>query len=334
MADLKTKYLGLNLKNPLVAGASPFAHHLDLVKQLEDNGVSAIVMYSLFEEEITHESLRLDYFLNKGTESQPEAQTYLVEPPEILSFADRYIAQLQRIKEAVEIPVIASLNGTSIGGWIKLAQQLQAAGADALELNIYSMIIDPQITCDQVEKSYINLIEEVCKSINLPVTVKLSPYLTALPHFLARAYKAGAEGFVLFNRFMQPDFDIQSLDIIRKAPLSSSADLSLPARWIAIASAQLKADFALSGGVHTAEDMVRGVMAGANVTYVVSEFLQHGIGAAATMLRNFNDWMDRNGYDSVKQMRGVLRYDKVPNATVYERANYISSLKSFDEKVL
>ena len=334
MADLKTTYLGLNLKNPLVAGASPFANHLDLVKQLEDNGVSAIVMNSLFEEEITHESLRLDYFLNKGTESQPEAQTYLVEPPEILSVADRYIAKLQRIKEAVEIPVIASLNGTSMGGWIKLAQQLQAAGADALELNIYSLVIDPQITCDQIEKSYISLIEEVCKSINPPVTVKLSPYLTTLPHFLARAYKAGAVGFVLFNRFMQPDFDIQSLDIIRKAPLSSSADLSLPARWIAIASAQLKADFALSGGVHTAEDMVRGIMAGANVTYVVSEFLQRGIGAAATMLRNFNDWMDQNGYDSIKQMRGTLRYDKVPNATAYERANYISSLKSFDEKVL
>ena len=334
MAELKTTYLGLNLKNPLVAGASPFAHHIDLVKQLEDCGVSAIVMNSLFEEEIAHESLELDYFLNKGTESQPEAQTYLVEPAEIHSVADRYLMQLQRIKEAVEIPVIASLNGTSLGGWIKLAERIQAAGADALELNIYSLVADPLLNSEQVEKNYINLIQEVCKSVSIPVTVKLSPYLTTLPHFLARAYKAGAEGFVLFNRFMQPDFDIQSLDIVRKAPLSTSADLSLPARWIAIASAQLNADFALSGGVHTGQDMVRAVMAGAKVTYVVSEFLQHGIGRAAALLTDFNAWMDSNGYESVEQMRGTLRLDKVPNPGAYERANYISALKSFDEKVL
>jgi len=334
MADLKTTYLGLSLKNPLVVGASPFSHHLDLVKQLEDNGVSALVMYSLFEEEINHESLALDYFLNKGTESQPEAQTYLVEPAEIHSVADRYLAQLQRIKETVEIPVIASLNGTTTGGWVKLAEQIQAAGADALELNIYSLVTDPQLTSEQIEKGYLNLIQEVCKHVSIPVTVKLSPYLTSLPHFLARAYKMGADGFVLFNRFMQPDFDIESLDIVRKAPLSTSADLSLPARWIAIASAQLSADFALSGGLHSAQDMVKAIMAGAKVTYVVSEFLQHGIGTAADLLMGLNHWMDKNDYPSVEQMRGTLRYDKIADPTAYERANYMSSLKSFDEKVL
>jgi len=179
----KNDISGFIPQNPLVVGASPFSHHLDLVKQLEDNGVSALVMYSLFEEEINHESLALDYFLNKGTESQPEAQTYLVEPAEIHSVADRYLAQLQRIKETVEIPVIASLNGTTTGGWVKLAEQIQAAGADALELNIYSLVTDPQLTSEQIEKSYLNLIQEVCKHVSIPVTVKLSPYLTSLPHF-------------------------------------------------------------------------------------------------------------------------------------------------------
>ncbi|MFZ3069713.1 MAG: dihydroorotate dehydrogenase-like protein, partial [Anaerolineaceae bacterium] len=228
MPDLKTNYLGLALKNPLVAGASPFSREVELVKQLEDGGVSAIVMHSLFEEEVTHESLELDYYLNKGTESQPEAQTYLVEPPEIKSIADRYLEQLRKIKAAVDIPVIASLNGTTPGGWINLAKDIQSAGADALELNTYSVVTDPNVTSEQVEKNRLALIQEVSKSVNIPVTVKLSPYLTTLPHFLVRAYKAGAEGFVLFNRFLQPQFDIESLDVERKVRLSTSADLALP----------------------------------------------------------------------------------------------------------
>ena len=259
MAELKTSYLGLPLKNPLIAGASPFSVQLDVVRQLEDSGVSALVMHSLFEEEITHESLELDYFLNKGTESQPEAQTYLPEPRNIETVADKYIAQLQKIKASVEIPVIASLNGTTPGGWVRLAKDLQAAGADALELNIYTLITDPALASDQVEKNYLSLIQEVCKHVSIPVAVKLSPFLTTLPRFLARAYKAGAEGFVLFNRFMQPIFDIESLEAA---------------------------------------------------------------------------WMDKNGYESVEKMRGTLRLDKIDNPAAYERANYLRTLKSFDERVL
>lgn len=334
MAELKTSYLGLPLKNPLVAGASPFTLQLDVVKQLEDSGVSALVMHSLFEEEVTHESLELDYFLNKGTESQPEAQTYLVEPRRIESIADRYIAQLQKIKESVEIPVIASLNGVTPGGWVRLAKDLQAAGADALELNIYTLVTDPGLNSDQVEKNYISLIQEVCKQVNIPVAVKLSPFLTTLPHFLARAYKAGAEGFVLFNRYMQPNFDIESLEVERKARLSTNADLALPARWIAIASSQLKADFALSGGVHSPEDMVKAIMAGAKVAYVVSALLANGVKHAARLLSGLSVWMDRNGYESVEKMLGTLRLDKIENPEAYERANYLRTLKSFDERVI
>lgn len=247
MTDLRTNYLGLSLKNPLVVGASPLTRKLPVVKQLEDEGVSALVMYSLFEEEITHESLELDYFLNKGTETQPEAQTYLVEPDTIEGAAERYLEQLRKIKEAVDIPVIASLNGTTAGGWVKLAMELESAGADALELNIYTLVTDQKLPPDQVEKNYLNLIRDVRKTINIPITVKLSPYFTNLPNFMERAYKAGAEGFVLFNRFLQPDFDIESLDVDRKVRFSTSADLAMPARWIAIMSSQIKADLALSG---------------------------------------------------------------------------------------
>ena len=334
MAELKTSYLGLPLKNPLIAGASPFSVQLDVVRQLEDSGVSALVMHSLFEEEITHESLELDYFLNKGTESQPEAQTYLPEPRNIVTVADKYIAQLQKIKASVEIPVIASLNGTTPGGWVRLAKDLQAAGAVALELNIYTLITDPALASDQVEKNYLSLIQEVCKHVSIPVAVKLSPFLTTLPRFLARAYKAGAEGFVLFNRFMQPIFDIESLEVERKARLSTSADLALPARWIAIASSQLKADFALSGGVHSPEDMVKAIMAGAKVTYVVSALLANGVKYAASLLNGLNAWMNKNGYESIEKMLGTLRLDKIENPAAYERANYLRTLKSFDERLL
>lgn len=334
MAELKTSYLGLTLKNPLVAGASPLSLQLDVVKQLEDSGAAAIVMYSLFEEEVTHESLELDYFLNKGTESQPEAQTYLPEPRNIESIADKYIAHLQKIKQSVEIPVIASLNGVTPGGWVRLSKDLQAAGADALELNIYTLVTDPALTSDQVEKNYISLIQEVCKHVSIPVTVKLSPFLTTLPHFLARAYKAGAEGFVLFNRYMQPTFDIESLEVDRKARLSTNADLALPARWIAIASSQLQTDFALSGGVHSPEDMVKAIMAGAKVTYVVSALLANGVKYAAGLLNGLNAWMNKNGYESIEKMLGTLRLDKIENPAAYERANYLRTLKSFDERLL
>ena len=334
MAELKTNYLGLALRNPLVAGASPFSTQLELVRQLEDSGIGALVMHSLFEEEVTHESLELDYFLNKGTESQPEAQTYMVEPRKIESIADKYVLQLQKIKQSVDIPVIASLNGVTPGGWVRLAKDLQAAGADALELNIYALVTDPTINSDLVEKNRITLIQEVCKNVSIPVTVKLSPFLTTLPHFLARAYKAGAEGFVLFNRFMQPVFDIETLEVERKTPLSTKADLALPARWIAIASSQLDADFALSGGVHSPEDMVKALMAGAKVTYVASALLQNGIKYAARLLSGLNAWMDEHGYESVDIMRGTLRLDKIENPAAYERANYLRTLKSFDEHLL
>ncbi len=331
MAELKTSYLGLPLKNPLVAGASPFTLQLDVVKQLEDSGVSALVMHSLFEEEVTHESLDLDYFLNKGTESQPEAQTYLVEPRRIESIADRYIAQLQKIKESVEIPVIASLNGVTPGGWVRLAKDMQAAGADALELNIYTLVTDPGFnsTRSKLHQPYPGSLQ----AGEHPGSGQAFSFPDH-PAAFSGAYKGRSEGFVLFNRYMQPNFDIESLEVERKARLSTNADLALPARWIAIASSQLKADFALSGGVHSPEDMVKAIMAGAKVAYVVSALLANGVKHAARLLSGLSVWMDRNGYESVEKMLGTLRLDKIENPEAYERANYLRTLKSFDERVI
>ncbi len=332
MANLQTTYLGMPIKNPLVAGASPLSQQLDLAKQLEDSGVGALVMYSLFEEEITHDSLELDYFLNRGTETQPEAQTYLVEPSKIVTSGDRYLEQLRRLKDALEIPVIASLNGSTRGGWISLAREIEAAGADALELNIYSVRADPSLTSDLIEKTYTTLVHEVSSSIHIPVAIKLSPFFTTLPQLFSRFEKAGAAGLVLFNRFMQPDIDIETLEVNTRARLSSPSDLTLPVRWIALESPRVNVDFALSGGVHSATEMIKGIMAGAKVTQVVSKFLKNGVQSAMGMLRELNGWMDAHDYSSIDMLHGVMAEDRVGEATAYERANYLKALRSYQEK--
>ncbi len=333
MAKLETKFLGLTLKSPLVAGASPLSRKLDSVKKLEDEGVGALVMYSLFEEEVVHESLELNHFLNQGTESQPEAQTYLVEPETYADGAMKYLEQLQKIKAAVEIPVIASLNGTTRGGWVRFASDLEATGADALELNLYDVITDPEVSADQVEKRYISLVREVLRTVNIPVTIKLSPYFVALPHFVRRVEKAGVSGFVLFNRFLQPDFDIEALDVDRKVRFSTSADLALPARWAAILAPMVKADLVVSGGVHTGRDMVKAIMAGANAVQVVSELVQKGTERAGALLKELEKWMDINGYASVEDMRGALSLAKTDNPGAFERANYVSNLRTYNTSI-
>jgi dihydroorotate dehydrogenase (fumarate) len=333
MADLRTNYLGLHLKNPLLAGASPISREVTLAKRLEDAGVGALVMYSLFEEEITHETLRLNYFLERGTESQPEAQTYLPEPQQILTSADHYLENLRQLKEALEIPVIASLNGSTQGGWISLAQNLQAAGADALELNIYALPTDSALSSEQIEKNYVALIHDVCSSVHIPVAVKLSPYFTALPHFLERVKKAGASGLVLFNRFMQPDIDIQTLEVNTRARLSTTADLFQPLRWIALSSPHIKMDYALSGGVHSGQEMVKGIMVGSTVVQMVSKLLKNGLASASLVLQEFENWMDQNGYASVDQLRGVMAENRVEDSAAFERANYIKALRGYEEKI-
>jgi dihydroorotate dehydrogenase (fumarate) len=332
MADLSTTYLGLNLKNPLVASASPLSKKTETVRKLEDAGVSAVVMYSLFEEQITHESLALDFFLNQGTESFAEAITYFPDLEHYNVGPENYLELIRKHKEAVDIPVIASLNGISTGGWIKYAQMMEQAGADALELNIYHIPTNPDVTAQELEQAYVDLVHDVRKQVHIPLAVKLSPFFSSLPNLAKRLVSAGANGPVLFNRFYQPDLDIETLEVVPSLVLSSSDELRLPLRWTAILFGRINADLALTTGVHTAQDVVKAVMAGANVAMTTSELLHGGIARASEILADMQVWMDKFEYDSVSQMRGSMSQRSVAEPAAFERANYMKALTSYDNR--
>ncbi len=334
MADLTTTYLGLKLKNPLVASASPLSKKVEGVKRLEDAGISAVVMYSLFEEQIVHESHALDHYLTRGSESFAEALTYFPDLERYNVGPESYLELIYRIKKAVEIPVIGSLNGISTGGWINYAKRIEEAGADALELNIYYVPTDPKLTSQELEGSYVQLVRDVRSQIKIPLAVKLSPYFTALPNLAAQLAEAGANGLVLFNRFYQPDLDIESLDVVPNLVLSTSDELRLPLRWVAILYGRIKADLALSSGVHTAKDVVKALMAGANVAMTTSELLAKGIGRATEILTDLNNWLDEFEYTSVQQMIGSMSQQAVAEPAAFERANYMKALMSYDNRIL
>jgi dihydroorotate dehydrogenase (fumarate) len=329
MVDLSTTYLGLTLKSPLVASASPLSEKVENVRRMEESGVSAVVMYSLFEEQILRESLQLDHFLNLGTESFAEALTYFPEMGRYTLGADVYIDRLHNIKQAVNIPVIGSLNGVSTGGWIDYASKIEQAGADALELNLYYLPTDPELTGSELEETYVQLVHDVKASLKIPLAVKLSPFFTSLPNLARRLVKAGADGLVLFNRFYQPDFDLEELTVVPNLELSTSSELRLPLRWIALLYGRIPADFAITSGVHTPEDMIKSIMAGASVTMVASEFLMKGIDRAAEMIAGFQDWLDEKEYVSVKQMKGSMSQQAVADPAAFERSNYMKVLNSY-----
>ncbi len=336
MVDLSTTYLGISLKNPLVASASPLSQKIEVARQLEAAGISAIVMYSLFEEQIIHDSLRLHRDVTQGIESFVEAQTYLPDlgPYQDLRQysigADTYVENLRRLKGAVGIPVIGSLNGITNGGWIEYAQKIEQAGADALELNIYNLSTNPDITSVQLEEEYISLVKAIRKTIRIPIAVKLSPFFTALPNFARKLAEAGADGLVLFNRFYQPDFDLEELEVVPRLILSTSQELRLPLRWIAILYGRVPVDFALTTGVHTAADVLKGVMAGASVCMTASALLKFGIEYAADILEGVRVWMEEHEYESITQMKGSMSQRAVADPATFERANYIKELSSFD----
>lgn len=334
MVDLTTQYLGLKLKNPLVASASPISKKLGGVRKLEDAGVSAIVMYSLFEEQIEYESKSLDHFLNRGTESFAESITYLPEMPRYNIGPEGYLDLISQIKKQVEIPLIGSLNGVTTGGWVEYAKRIQEAGADGLELNIYNIPTDPAITAAEVEDGYVELVRAVKSQLKIPLAVKLSPFFTSLPNLATRLAAAGANGLVLFNRFYQPDLDIETLEVVPNLVLSDSNEMRLPLRWVAILRGRVKADLALSTGVHTATDIIKALMAGANVAMTTSELLEHGIGRASEMLVDLAKWMEEFEYDSVKKMTGSMSQQAVADPSLFERANYMKALNTFDNRIL
>ena len=329
MTDLSTTYLGLELKNPLVASASPLSKKIENAKKLEDAGVSAIVMYSLFEEQIIHESLELDHYLTRGTYSFAEAMTYLPDIGTYNMGPDRYLDHLSALKKAVSIPVIGSLNGVSRGGWVHYARLIQDAGADAVELNMYYLSADPDLSGQELEDNYVDLVAEVKARINIPLAVKLSPFVTALPNFARRLVTAGADGLALFNRFYQPDFDLEELEVVRTLELSASRDLLLPLRWISILCGKVDADFALTSGIHTAQDVLKAMMAGAKVAMTASMVLHDGYESITSVLDNLKTWMDEHEYESIKQMQGSMSQQSVAEPAAFERSNYIKILSEF-----
>jgi dihydroorotate dehydrogenase (fumarate) len=329
MTDLSTTYLGLRLKNPLVASASPLSKRLDRARKLEESGISAIVMYSLFEEQIIHESLELDHYLNRGSDSFAEALSYLPDGGMYGISPERYLNQLGGLKKALQIPVIGSLNGVSKGGWTSYARKIEEAGADALELNLYYIPTDLDMTSNDIEDTQVELVAEVKSAVTIPLAVKISPFVTSIPNFVKRLVEAGADGLVLFNRFYQPDFDLDELEIIHSLDLSTSAEMRLPLRWISILHGRVEADFALTSGVHTYTDVLKAMMAGAKVAMMASNLLHNGEQAVGPILSDLEAWMKEHEYESIQQMQGSMSQKSVKEPAAFERANYMKVLGSF-----
>lgn len=327
--DLSTKYLGLSLKNPIVPSASPLSENIDTMRRMEDAGAAAIVMHSLFEEQITAESRELDHYLSYGSESFAEALSYFPETDDYQVGTETYLEHIRQAKESLKIPIIGSLNGVSSGGWTEYATKIEEAGADALELNIYYIPTDPGMGGEDVEEMYVEVVKEVTSRVDMPVSVKLSPYFSAPANMAVRLANAGAKGLVLFNRFYQPDIDLENLQVAPHLILSNSFDLRLPMRWIAILYDQVPLDFALTSGVHTHEDVLKGLMAGANITMMASELLMNGIGRVTEILADLSSWMDEHEYLSVEQLRGSMSQANVGEPAAFERANYMKVLQSW-----
>lgn len=329
MADLTTNYLGLTLRNPFVASSSPLTQRIASAVQLDEAGIGAIILPSLFEEQIIRESLKLDADLERGAGFYAEALSYFPDHGQYSIGTDSYLENVHKIKEAVSVPVLGSLNGVTPGGWVGYAKEIEDAGADALELNLYDIPTDPEMNAAELEERHIKLVRDVRQQVKIPVAVKLSPFYTALPNFTQKLVDAGADGLVLFNRFYQPDFDLDELEVVPNLVLSSSNELRLPLRWIAILHGRVQADFALTSGVHTAQDVIKAMMAGARAVTVASELLTNGVGRVPEILAEIDTWMGNNDYESIVQMQGSMSQLAVGDPNAFERANYMQVLSSY-----
>lgn len=336
--NIQTKYLGMSLRSPLVASASPLSKTVDNIKRLEEAGAGAVVLYSLFEEQIRHERNMMHLHMLYGTESHAEALTYFPEPAHYTVRPDGYLDYIYKVKDAVSIPIIASLNGASLGGWtqsakrIELAQfakRIEIAGADALELNIYFVPTDLNLSGAEIEKGYLDIVRSVKQAITIPLAVKISPYFSSTAHMAHQLASAGADGLVMFNRFYQPDIDLEALEVRPDILLSTSEVLRLPLRWIAILYKRVAVDFAATGGVYTGEDAIKLLLAGANVTMMASSLLKHGIDHLRVVEKEMRDWMEKHEYESVHQMRGALSQIHCDDPSAFERAQYMRALTQY-----
>ena len=332
MSDLSTRYLGLNLKSPLLASASPLCESVDNIRRLEDHGLAAAVLPSLFEEQLELESLGVDSDLARGSDSFPESANFFPDLQTYNLGPDGYLELIRHAKEAVNIPVIASINGISAGGWIQYARLMEEAGADAVELNIYSIATDPGVSGAEIEKTYIDLVKQVKRGIRIPLAVKLSPFFSAPANMGVRFDEAHADGIVLFNRFYQPDFDTEELKVTPSLNLSRPEELLMRLHWTAILFGHVKADLGITGGVHTARDVIKSILAGAKVTFMTSALLRNGVQHAAYVLKELSRWLDEHEYTSVQQMCGSMSHGAVPDPTAFERGNYMKVLSSYTQR--
>jgi dihydroorotate dehydrogenase (fumarate) len=329
MIDLRTTYLGLPLRSPLVVSASPLGADLDTLLRLEEAGAAAVVLPSLFEEQIEHDQLSVHHVLEAGSESFAEALSYFPEVDEYVNVPDAYLNHLAAAKEELSIPVIGSLNGSSPGGWVRYARQLEQAGADALELNVYAVEADPAATADQVETRILEVVRSVRSEVRIPVAVKLGPFFTALAHLAARLVVAGADGLVLFNRFVQPDIDLETLSVVPQVQLSTRDELLLPMRWIAILHGRVPISLAATGGIHEPEDVVKVLLAGADVAMSASALILNGPERLRTLREGLERWLADHEYVSVEQLKGSMSQAACPDPAAFERASYMRALVSF-----
>lgn len=329
MKDLSTVYMGLNLKNPIVPSSSPLMKDINNVKQMEDSGAAAVIMDSLFEEQIEYEAEKLHYFLEKGTERFAESLTYFPSGQDFYSGPELYLERIKKLKESVDIPVIASLNGRNAGGWTEYAKLIEEAGADGIELNIYFLETSPDVSPREIEKRYVEILKSVKSNITIPVAVKIGPYFSSIAYTVKQLCEAGADAIVLFNRFYQPDINIDSLEISPRLVLSNPSELRLPLRWVSILRNQIKSSIAITSGIHSHTEVIKSILAGADAVQMTSVLLKMGIKEIENILGRLAHWMDEHEYDSIQSMKGSLSQESSPDSSAFERANYMKTLKDY-----
>ena len=329
MVDLSTKYMGLNLQNPLVMSPSTLCKKIDNIRKMEDAGASAVVLHSLFEEQIILENQEIDRYLTQGTDSYAESLSYFPNVGDFWAGPDEYLEHIRKAKSAVKIPIIASLNGVSAGGWTSYAKEFENAGADAIELNIYYIPTDPDLVSQQVEYMYLEVAKSVKNSVNIPVAIKIGPYFSSMAYMARQFDQIGIDALVMFNRFYQPDFDLESMKVVPNLVLSTSDELRLRLRWVAILYGRIKANMAVTGGVHTVEDVAKSILAGANIAMMTSAVMKNGVGHITKIKNELAEWMDKHEFGSIADIQGKMSQQSVAEPAAFERANYMKVIKSF-----